>query len=167
MTITSTGTRNALAGSTRIEVDAIEVDTLLDPPPPPVEELVRFEEGDARLSYGGGWIEVSGGSYSAGSTTLSSGLAGDSVTLSFEGDAVRWIALAGPNRGIAQVTVNDNDPVTVDLYQPTNLPQSAVFETDGLGAGPHTMTITSTGTRNALAGSTRIEVDAIEAEALN
>jgi hypothetical protein len=165
MTITSTGTRNPQAGSNRIEIDAIEAVTLLEPAAPPVE-LDRFEQGDARLSFVGGWVPASGGSYSGGSTTLSSGGAGDSVTFTFTGDAVRWIALKGVNRGIGQVTINDNPPVSVDLYQPTNAFQAVVFEADGLGAGPHTMTITSTGTRNPQAGSNRIEIDAIEAVTL-
>jgi hypothetical protein len=164
MAITHSGTRNPASNADWIVVDAIEAEGLVVPPPPPV--LERFEESDPGLVFSSGWISGSNSSRSGGAAALSS-VAGESLTVQFTGDAVRWIADVGGGRAIAQVTIDGTAYDPVDLYRPGSVAfQQVVFEATGLGEGPHTMAITHSGTRNPASNADWIVVDAIEAEGL-
>jgi hypothetical protein len=160
LTITVTGTANPAATNTLIEIDAIDAQQLVVP-----VTLERFEEDAAGVVFSSGWSTVANTARSGGAYKLS-GTAGRTMEVSFTGPAVRWIGTTGPSRGIAEVTLNGTVQPPVDLYADTWTLQQPVFEAHGLGDGPHTLTITVTGTANPAATNTLIEIDAIDAQQL-
>jgi 3D (Asp-Asp-Asp) domain-containing protein len=119
-----------------------------------------FEENSHPLLYSGDWTTVSEGAASGGSWSYIS-TEGD-LTAYFNGTSLSWVAKTGPARGIARVTLNDNDPVDVDLYSPTYKHQRCVYSTGTLPEGDYRVKIEWTGTKNPAATHTRIAVDAID-----
>ena len=87
------------------------------------------------------------------------------MTVVFEGPQVRWIGSRGTSRGIAEVYLNNVLVDTIDLYAPSWQFQQTLYEATGLDNGPHTLTITNTGTIGN-GTSPRTEIDAIEAQTL-
>lgn len=80
----------------------------------------------------------------------------------FEGTAVRWLASVGPNRGKANVYVDDVLVAEeLDLYSEEMAYQVPVFETM-LDLGVHTIKVVPTGTKRAEATFAAITVDAFQ-----
>jgi hypothetical protein len=128
--------------------------------------LARFENTDPGLVFSpSGWWLSSSSTRSGGSstTTVATGV---SLTVDFEGPAVRLLASTGPNRGIVSVSIDGGAPVDVDMYAPSYAYQQVVFEQAGLSAGAHTLQVVNTGTKNPAGSGTYADIDAIEAESL-
>jgi hypothetical protein len=158
-----TGTKNSAATDTNVSVDAFEVAGTLSPatatapPPPPT----RYEQKDARFAFAGGWTAISAEAASAGSYRRAD-TAGASATVTFDGTYLAWLAAVSPRCGKAKVTVDGGAPVTVDLYSASTAYQKKVWETGPLAAGPHTVKIEWTGTKNSAATESAITVDAFD-----
>ena len=60
------------------------------------------------------------------------------------------------------MSVDGAAPVKVDMYAPAIGYQVRVFEASGLSPGNHTITVTVSGTKNALATGRNVDVDALE-----
>jgi len=163
--ITNTGAKHASSGSVRLEVDAIEVETLLDPPS--TVAFSRFEEDDAGLIFTDDWAFGNNGARSGGAYSFSQG--GDMVAV-FEGPRFRWIGTVGPGRGIGSVSINGSAPVEVDLYRPDWLFRQMLYDSDlhglELGDGPNVAVLTPIGDKNPDSSSNIIEFDALEAVGL-
>jgi hypothetical protein len=90
-----------------------------------------------------------------------------SITFTVSGNAA-WVSTFGPDRGLAQVQVDNGTPQVVDLYAPTVQPARVVWARDALAAGNHTVTLTALGkksSQNPAACSTgtkcaRVDIDA-------
>ncbi|MBX6354430.1 MAG: beta-galactosidase [Micromonosporaceae bacterium] len=125
-----------------------------------------YDDRDPALQYTGAWSHVGAEqSYTAGDylrTESFSDAAGDSVTVSFTGTSVRWVSSKDANHGIADVYLDGVKVATVDGYGPSKVYQQVFYAADGLPDGPHTLTITATGTRNPAATGTFVVVDAID-----
>src|SRR6202008_3408381 len=76
---------------------------------------------------------------------------------------VRWIGFLARWAGIARVYVDDVFIVELDLYATTEQPQAVVFSRTGLTSGPHTMTVDSTGRKNASSADYAVVVNAFDA----
>ncbi len=125
-----------------ISVDAFDViGTLGSPSPSPLSSgAARYEQTDGHLSYSGSWSKfsktvASGGSYGR---ALSSGA---SVTATFNGTYLSWIATAGTTLGKAYVSLDGGPAVSVDLARSTVAYQQKVWETGMLSSGTHTVRI--------------------------
>jgi subtilisin family serine protease len=105
-----------------------------------------------------GWKGVSAATASGGSYR-SCGTANRSASFQFSGTAVDWITATGPGWGRAEVTIDGVSKGTVDLYAASAHPQT-VKTYAGLGTGTHKITITALGTKNSLANSTNVQIDA-------
>jgi len=125
-----------------------------------------YDDRDPALQYTGAWSHVGAEqSYTAADylqTESFSNTAGDSVTVPFTGTSVRWISSKDSNHGIADVYLDDSLVATVDGYGPSKASQQVFYAADGLSAGPHTLKIVVTGTKNAAATGTFVVVDAID-----
>jgi hypothetical protein len=88
--------------------------------------------------------------------------AGASLTITFKGTYLAWIAKKSPLYGRARLTVDGGKPVTVDLYSPRTLWQEKVWETGRLTSGTHTVKIQWTGKKNDAARDANIGIDALE-----
>jgi hypothetical protein len=169
VTISWTGERSVSTGGTRVNLDAVDVlGTLTQasatpppPPPPTASTATRYEQDDPSLLYKGTW--------SLGSSTAASGgshryteTSGSSVTVTFTGTSLAWIAKKSPVYGKAKVTLDGGAPVTVDLYDAAVTWQQKVWETGTLGSGNHTVKIEWTGTKNSAATATNVSIDAFD-----
>ncbi len=87
------------------------------------------------IGYEGTWsIEPTGDG-----TVHSSVTAGDQAVLSFEGDWASWTALAGPQGGNVQVSVDHQMRSTASTYAVTTT--SRTFALNGLGYGRHALSL--------------------------
>ena len=88
------------------------------------------------------------------------------VTLSFNGTGVSWIGARGPQLGIAHVFLDGVQQPDVDSYTNVEVGQEQVqavlFSSGGLAAGPHTLAIEVTGTKNTASSGYIIVVDAFD-----
>ncbi len=126
--------------------------------PPP---LVRHEEDDTALTYQGTWtvtpdVEASEGNLTTTDETEAS------VTYEFTGTSIDWIASTSAIQAIASVTLDGGTPELIDLYSESTLHQESVWTSGTLEAGPHTLLITWTGTKNENSTGTTIGVDAFD-----
>jgi N-acetylneuraminic acid mutarotase len=120
---------------------------------------VRQEHGSG-FRYTGSWTVDSKSGYSGGSARHASA-AGASVSLSFNGTSVAWVAGRGPNRGRARVQLDGVVVATIDLYAPTSRTRQIVFARNSLTPGLHTLRIVTAGTRNGVSTGTRVDLDAV------
>ncbi len=84
------------------------------------------------------------------------------MTVKFTGTSLSWITVKSPNYGIAQVTLDSDAPLDVDLYSPDTKWQQKVWSVTGLQDSTHTLTIAYTGTKNPAAAGDYIGVDAFD-----
>jgi hypothetical protein len=84
------------------------------------------------------------------------------VSLTFDGTYLSWLARTTPWYGRAEVTLDDTEPIMVDLYSSVVGWQKSVYSTGLLNAGTHTVVIKWTGAKNALSSGTAISVDAAD-----
>ena len=122
-----------------VVVDAFDV---------PPQVVSRLQDIDPDLTYTAGWTswDISrswSGVYATISTTP-----GAQATLSFNGTAISWIGYRGPAAGIARVYLDGSFAGEFDLYDS----QDSI----------HTLTIESTGRKNAASSDARVLVDAFE-----
>jgi N-acetylmuramoyl-L-alanine amidase len=121
----------------------------------------RYEQGNAQLAYSGAWTVGSEASASGG-TFRYADTSGASVTATFTGTHLAWIAKKSPSYGKAKVTVDGGAPAVVDLYSAATLYDQKVWESGALASGTHTLKIEWTGTKNAAASGANINLDALD-----
>ncbi|MET7456797.1 beta-galactosidase [Streptomyces sp. NPDC005574] len=123
-----------------------------------------WDDTDTTLRYDGSWSHVgseqpyTGGDYKK--TESFSNQAGDSVTVPFNGTAIRWIGPKTNNHGYADVYLDDVKAATVDDSGSAN--QAVVFQKTGLPPGAHTLKIVATGTHSSGSTDNFVSVDAID-----
>jgi serine/threonine protein kinase len=126
-----------------------------------VANPTRYEQTESRLVYAGTWRTDASDSAS-GSSFVFSDSGGASVSVTFEGTNLAWIAKKAPAYGKAKVTLDGKSLGTVDLYSASTRWQQKVWGTGTLNSGLHTVTIARTGTKNTAATGTNINVDAFD-----
>lgn len=111
--------------------------------------------------YVGPWTlkKVTG---SAGGNVQTATAANANSTLTFTGTGVGWVSAKGPGRGIVRLYLDGatTPTATIDLYNSAYTVRRQVYGVGGLSAGSHTLKILVTGTKNAAASGTRVDVDA-------
>jgi hypothetical protein len=126
---------------------------------------VPVTDDSGSVSYTGTWAAAAvTGAYGGG--VHFSTVAGSIATLptGFTGTAVGLVSTLGPDRGIAQITVDGQILATVDLYAPTLQAGQVVWSTDGLSPTvTHNIKVSVLGTRNAASTGARVDVDAFVA----
>jgi hypothetical protein len=154
-----TGVRNANGMGASINVDAFDIAgtvTQAAAAPP-----VRYEQNDSHFVYAGAWTNSSTTSASAGSFRYAN-TTGSSVTVTFVGSYLSWVTKKSPVYGQAKVTLDGGTPVTVDLYNATEIYKQKVWESGTLVPGAHTVKIEWTGAKRSAATGTNIGVDAFD-----
>jgi hypothetical protein len=151
--IVYTGTKNPLATNTRISIDSYDVAGYLTP--------LRYEQTSPWVSVVGGWTtnsysDASGGSYL---TTIENGSA---ANIAFEGTGIDLISIKAPFLGIANVILDDGEPIPVDMYAAVQMHRQNLWSVRGLPYGRHTLRVEYTGTKNPLSTTARVSIDAID-----
>lgn len=133
---------------------------------PSADTTYTWDDPDSAVQYTGSWSHVADQSYTDGDykhTESFSDKAGDSVTVPFDGTAIRWIGSRTGNHGYADVYLDGTKEATVDDSGGEN--QAVVFQRTGLTPGAHTLRIVVNG--NHASGSTDnyVSIDAIDVPA--
>ena len=101
----------------------------------------RYEQTDPRIVYTGSWETGENKAHSGGSNYYSDDPQA-TITITFKGTRLDWIAALGPLMGKALISIDGGEPVLVDLFSATELFQQLVWSTGELEYGVHTITIT-------------------------
>jgi C1A family cysteine protease len=141
-----------------VNLDALDVTGTLTQAPLPT---VRAEETSPYLAWSSGWASASGSAYSG--TTMRSRNSAGLVIGSFRGTGISLVATKGPSYGKIKVTV-DGVASTVDLYAAAAAYKVRVYSKTGLANAVHSLRVEWTGTKNALATSTTVNVDALDVQ---
>lgn len=151
LTITALGTKNASSTGTQVNIDAFQLAGT-----PPTKDVVD----DVHFRYGGGWFTDQNGRF-LNETIHGSVTAGSSATRSFRGSMVEVIGTKGPDKGRAQIVIDNGAPQIVDLYSPTVQHQSVLTSIGGLSNGNHTIQINVLGTKTAASTGVQVNLDGL------
>ncbi|WP_328540666.1 beta-galactosidase [Streptomyces sp. NBC_00344] len=122
-----------------------------------------WDDTDSALHYTGSWSHVADQSYTGSDykkTESFSKAAGDSVTVPFNGTAVRWIGSKTNNHGRADVYLDGTKAATVDDSGDDS--QAVVFQQTGLAPGAHTLKIVVAGNHSSGSSDDFVSVDAVD-----
>lgn len=153
--VVCSGRRNPAAGDSFIGLDAALVTGTI------TQAVMRYEETDGRLA-GAGQLSESGSADVSGGRYIWAGPAWGAVSVSFVGTQLNWVAVTGPNYGVASVSIDGGAPGHLDLYSPVVQTRQVVYSTGELPYGQHTVAIGWTGTKNAASSGTYISYDAFD-----
>ena len=120
----------------------------------------RFGHDDWRLVWGGVWSSRVA-TVTARAVRVSQ-QPSSTVTVRFNGTAMRVRGTTDMSSGIASVSVDGAKWVGVDFYSAEPAGDRALFDTKTLRPGEHTVRIFVTGRRNASATGSRISLDGFE-----
>ena len=173
LAIEATGTRNPAASDIFVVVDAFDITSATgggDPPPPPSTTATRYEDLDSAIVYTPGsvvgpppnWWHGSRSRGWSGETSSFNRSEGARATFTFTGTSVTWVGFRANWAGIARVFVDGVFAEELDLYSVTEQPQAPVFTSATLPAGTHTITVESTGRKNASATDNAVVVDGFD-----
>jgi len=115
----------------------------------------RVTDSTATFSLTGTWSTGTPSGAYGGSVRYASG-AGASLSYTFTGSSIAWIAYKGPTRGSAQVYVDGVLKATVSLYATSTSSKPQVYAFNWATSGSHTIKIVVVGT----AGHPRVDLDA-------
>ena len=152
--------RHADSTSTSVDRTHIAIDFNAKPIP---EITYTYDDTDPALNYTGTWSHVANQSYTGGdykNTESFSNTAGDSMSLTFTGTAVRWIGSQTNNHGLADVYIDGVKQATVDCAGNAN--QAVLFSKTGLSSGTHTLKIVVDGTHSSGSTDNYVSIDAID-----
>jgi hypothetical protein len=140
-----------------VAVDAFDV---------PPEVVSRLQDTDPDLTYTAGWTGWDTGTSWSGWYATISTTPGARATLAFNGTSIRWIGYRGADAGIARVYLDGSFAGELDLYDSQPSVQATVYTSPPLADANHTLTIESTGHKNAASSDVRVLVDAFEVQKL-
>ena len=152
--------RHTNSTSTSVDTTHISIDFNAQPAG---NVTYTYDDTDPALQYSGTWSHVANQSYTGGdykNTESFSNQAGDSLTVPFNGTAVRWIGSQTSNHGLADVYIDGTKQATVDASGSQN--QAVLFATSGLADGPHTLKIVVDGTHSSGSTDNYVSIDAID-----
>ena len=124
--------------------------------------LTRYEENASGIAYAGTLAPNSWGVPASAGRSVVTNPPGSSVTVSFDGTGIGWVTKKSPYYGHAKVFLDGAEPVTVDLYNPTEVWQQEVWNSGALDPGRHTVTIQWGYGRNAKALDNYLSIDAFD-----
>jgi peptidoglycan hydrolase-like protein with peptidoglycan-binding domain len=127
------------AGTVRVQVTAAggsTADTAADD----FAYVNRYDDTDAHLVYAGSWAPFTRSSAWQGAYDRAN-TSGASVTMTFAGTRLDWIAMTGTTTGKADVYLDGVWKQTVDLSHSTALYQQRVWSTGTVSNGTHTVKI--------------------------
>jgi hypothetical protein len=176
--------RDAAGNTTTSAAVSVTVSNTAPPPPPPTAPSTRIEDTDiAAITYQPGtpapgqpdaWFHGSRSRVWSDQTSSFNRSAGARATVAFTGTGIKWIGFRSFWAGIARVYLDGTFISEVDLFLPRCTPaekaagcideddEAVAFAASGLTAGPHTLTVEVTGTRNPAAEDNAVVIDAFD-----
>ena len=142
-------------------IDAFEIEGGAPIPGGITASTGRIEDHNPSIAFSGRWYTNSNAVHSGGTAVLAMD-PGFRLSLDFRGTGISWIGYRDEWSGLARVYVDGEAKTTIDCYQSAAAAQAVLYNVSGLAAGPHSLTIEVTGTRNANAKGAWIWVDALD-----
>jgi hypothetical protein len=161
LSIDVTHTRDGNARGAWVFIDAFDISNGSGIPGGVVATPGRIEQKNPASIYSGSWFTNEHAMHSGGSAALSID-AGSSVTFSFEGTGISWIAYRDEWSGIARVILDGTTETLIDTFASPSKAQTAAYTVDNLPSGVHTLTIEVTGSHNPNSYGSWIWVDAFD-----
>ena len=121
----------------------------------PILAPAVLQESSTAIRYSGRWTTESSGSASGGRLRWSS-QGGATVTMTFSGRSIAWVAPRGPSRGSARVYLDGAYAGTVSLFSAVSQPPKIVFSKSWSQPAAHVLRLVVMGT----AGHPRVDLDA-------
>ncbi|MER8007780.1 beta-galactosidase [Streptomyces sp. NPDC094149] len=152
--------RHGNSTSTAVDKTHISLDLNAQPAS---DTSYTWDDPDSALQYTGSWSHVADTSYTGGDykhTESFSNKAGDSLTVPFDGTAIRWIGSKTGNHGYADVYLDGTKVATVDDSGGEN--QAVLFQKTGLPSGAHTLKIVVAGKHGSGSTDDYVSIDAID-----
>jgi murein DD-endopeptidase MepM/ murein hydrolase activator NlpD len=118
----------------------------------------RYEQGNGRILYLGGWLPFAVSGASGGAYTYADSPA--KALIWFSGTRLDLLATKGYTQGKAKVSLDGVDKGTIDLSNATTLRQQKVWSTGTVASGTHKVIISWSGQAGPK-GGTRVNVDAV------
>jgi len=115
--------------------------------------------GTDHFTYGANWGTATGVSDLYDGTAHWTNTSGASTTFTFTGSEVAIHGVNDVDQGISGFAIDGGQPTYVDDYSPTRIPQAILWSASGLSGGTHTVTITSTGTKNTASSNITVALD--------
>ncbi|MET7691277.1 RICIN domain-containing protein [Streptomyces sp. NPDC005483] len=120
----------------------------------------HVDDKAAGVTYSGTWSNWNDTKDMNGSEKFTS-TAGNYAEFSFTGSGVRYLSMTQPNMGKVDVYLDGSlAQAGIDAYASTVTKQVPLFEKTDLAAGPHTIRVVCTGTKNAASSGTVCALDA-------
>ena len=126
--------------------------------------LVLDDSNAERVQFAGAWERETNFGPAYGGTLSNSQEAGAAFTVRFEGRSVTWHSRLGAEGGLARVTVDGEEPVTVSCYDADEIPGWPLFERAWEQSGPHTLRVEVAGQPDRRGQGTRVWLDGIAVE---
>jgi len=161
LSIEVTHTRDGNGMGSWVFIDAFEVSNGSGIPGGVVALPGRSEQNSPASIYAGSWFLNKYAMHSGGSAALSVD-PGSSVSISFDGTGISWIAYRDEWSGIARVILDGTEETLIDTFASPAEAKAAAFTVGNLQSGIHTLTIEVTGTRNPDSGGSWIWIDAFD-----
>ncbi|MFB6850241.1 RICIN domain-containing protein [Streptomyces sp. NPDC056373] len=120
----------------------------------------HVDDKAAGVTYSGTWSNWNDTKDMNGSEKFTS-TAGNYAEFSFTGSGVRYLSMTQPNMGKVDVYIDGTlAQAGIDAYASTVTKQVPLFEKTDLAAGPHTIRVVCTGTKNSASSGTVCALDA-------
>jgi hypothetical protein len=161
LSIEVTHERDSNTQGSWVWIDAFLIDNGAPVPGGVTAGMGRVEESHPSLAFSGRWFSNASPNHSGGSAALAMD-AGARVSVAFDGTSVSWVGYRDEWCGIARVFVDGELKTTVDGYLAPARPRAVLYTIAGLSAGPHTLTLEATGTRNESSRGSWIWLDAFD-----
>jgi hypothetical protein len=121
------------------------------------------DDAEPRIEYTGAWLHDKQFTEPVNQTLSYSNVAGDSLKLTFEGQAVTYLYTRAENRGIAEVFIDGKLARRVNLFAATTAWQSSIG-LSGFTEGVHTFELRVTGRKDRKSSGAFVDFDAIRVE---
>ena len=162
LTVKIRGARDPGSTGNAVIVDALEVGVAQPAITIPVgASTTRAEETNALMRYEGTWVRAASPAMSGGAYAYAY-KAGAQLTMTFTGTSFSWVGPKGPGYGNADVYVDGVRLATVSQYAATFSSGLALFTSDDLGLGQHTVVIRVLGAHDVSSTGDVVIVDAFD-----
>ncbi len=114
-----------------------------------------------QFRYDGTWGHATGNLEAAGTNSHSS-MPGDTCTLRFVGTRIRFYGVVAPNHGLASISIDGGEPVTIDQYARERHQGGLGWQSPVLPRREHVFELTVVGTANPESRYVWVNVDRVE-----
>ncbi len=161
LSIEVTHERGAQTEGSWVWIDAFQIENGTTLPGGVTAIAGRVEESHPALVYSGRWFSNANPAHSGGASAMAMD-AGASVSVTFNGTGISWVAYRDEWSGVARIFVDGQLRTTIDNYISPSQVRAVPFSIGELGMGVHTLTIEATGSRNASSKASWIWLDAFD-----